>query len=114
MKDEVNSSESRGATARETTEASGVSRRTFVKRLSAIGAGTVFLGGIAKQAKAQYGPTHVDGLSADQLAAMYTDMLKIRLWESKVKDLILAGGFRGVAHLYVGEEAIAVGICSAL
>ena len=114
MKEEVNSSESRGATAKETREASGVSRRTFVKRLGAIGAGTVFLGGVAKQAKAQYGPTYVDGLSADQLAAMYTDMLKIRLWESKVKDLILAGGFRGVAHLYVGEEAIAVGICSAL
>jgi pyruvate dehydrogenase E1 component alpha subunit len=45
---------------------------------------------------------------------MYTDMVKIRLWESKVKDLILAGGFRGVAHLYVGEEAIAVGVCRAL
>jgi pyruvate dehydrogenase E1 component alpha subunit len=45
---------------------------------------------------------------------MYTDMLKIRLWETKVKDLILAGGFRGVAHLYVGEEAIAVGVCHAL
>jgi len=45
---------------------------------------------------------------------MYTDMLKIRLWETKIKDLILRGGFRGVAHLYVGEEAIAVGVCNAL
>ena len=27
---------------------------------------------------------------------------------------MLAGGFRGVAHLYVGEEAIAVGVCHAL
>jgi len=45
---------------------------------------------------------------------MYTDMLKICLWESKVKDLILQRGFRGVAHLYVGEEAIAVGVCKAL
>ena len=45
---------------------------------------------------------------------MYTNMLKIRLWESKIKDLLLAGGFRGVAHLYVGEEAIAVGVCQAL
>ena len=52
--------------------------------------------------------------SAEKLTAMYTDMLKIRLWESKVKDLILMGGFRGVAHLYVGEEAIAVGVCHAL
>jgi pyruvate dehydrogenase E1 component alpha subunit len=45
---------------------------------------------------------------------MYRDMLKIRLWESKVKDLILQGGFRGVAHLYVGQEAVAVGVCRAL
>jgi pyruvate dehydrogenase E1 component alpha subunit len=58
----------------------------------------------------------VDGLSAEQLTAMYSDMLKIRFWESKVKDLILepGGRFRGVAHLYVGEEAIAVGVCHAL
>jgi pyruvate dehydrogenase E1 component alpha subunit len=45
---------------------------------------------------------------------MYTDMLKIRFWETKIKDLGLKGGFRGVAHLYVGEEAIAVGVCAAL
>ncbi|MBI4658251.1 MAG: thiamine pyrophosphate-dependent dehydrogenase E1 component subunit alpha [Verrucomicrobia bacterium] len=45
---------------------------------------------------------------------MFTDMVKIRQWESKIKDLILKGGFRGVAHLYVGQEAVAVGVCSAL
>jgi pyruvate dehydrogenase E1 component alpha subunit len=94
-------------------DATGVTRRTFVKGLSAMGAGTLMLSG-AKQTKAQYGSTYVDTLSAEQLTAMYADMLKIRFWESKVKDLILEGGFRGVAHLYVGEEAIAVGVCHAL
>ena len=93
----------------------GVSRRAFVKGLSSIGAGAIFFSGVtAKRAKAQYGCTHVDGLAEEQLVAMYTDMLKIRLWESKIKDLILQGGFRGVAHLYVGEEAIAVGVSGAL
>lgn len=92
-----------------------ISRRSFVKSLGGIGAGTVFLStGIAKRAAAQYGPVYTDGLSAEQLTDMYTTMLKIRLWETKIKDLILAGGFRGVAHLYVGQEAIAVGVCSAL
>jgi pyruvate dehydrogenase E1 component alpha subunit len=91
----------------------GVSRRDFVKGLGAVGAGTVLLGGVG-QARAQYGRNYVDGLSAEQLEAMYTDMWKIRLWESKVKDLMLQGGFRGVAHLYVGQEAIAVGVCHAL
>ncbi len=92
-----------------------VSRRTFVKSLGAIGVGSAFLSpGATRPAQAQYGPTSVDGLSPKQLTDMYTSMLEIRLWESKVKDLLLLGGFRGVAHLYVGEEAVAVGVCSAL
>ena len=92
-----------------------VSRRTFIQGLSAIGVGSVvFSGGLSKQAKAQSSQTYVDDLSTQQLIAMYTDMLKIRTWETKIKDLGLKGGFRGVAHLYVGEEAIAVGVCSAL
>jgi pyruvate dehydrogenase E1 component alpha subunit len=90
-----------------------VSRRTFVRGLGGAGIGSAFFSsGVVKQAQAV--STYVDGLSAEQLKAMYTDMLKIRLWETKIKDLILKGGFRGVAHLYVGEEAIAVGVCSAL
>jgi len=91
----------------------GVSRRDFVMGLGAAGAGTLLLSR-AEQARAQYGLGYVDGLTAEQLEAMYTDLWRIRLWESKVKDLILQGGFRGVAHLYVGEEAIAVGVCHAL
>jgi len=94
---------------------SRVSRRAFVRRLGAMGAGTIFFSASApKLAQGQYGVSDADGLSAQQLTAMYRDMLKIRLWETKVKDLLLAGGFRGVAHLYVGQEAIAVGVCSAL
>jgi len=114
MKGESGSGEGKPAVAGE-KGVRRVSRRTFVKGLSAMGAGAVsFSAGSVPQAKAQHGSSGVDGLSAEQLTAMYTDMLKIRLWETKVKDLILAGGFRGVAHLYVGQEAIAVGVCNAL
>jgi len=115
MAEEGNSNEDRGFASKRKQEATDVSRRTFVKGLGTIGAAAVFFsGGERRAAWAQYGPSGVDELSEDQLTAMYTDMLKIRLWETKVKDLILAGGFRGVAHLYVGEEAVAVGVCSAL
>ncbi|MHC4556708.1 MAG: thiamine pyrophosphate-dependent dehydrogenase E1 component subunit alpha [Planctomycetota bacterium] len=97
------------------SDAELVSRRTFIQSLSAIGVGSViFSGGLSKQAKARSSQTYVDDLSIQQLVDMYTDMLKIRTWETKIKDLGLKGGFRGVAHLYVGEEAIAVGVCSAL
>ncbi len=115
MKKETCVSERRDTVAGGKGGGAGVSRRAFMKGLGAIGAGTIFFSaGIARRAKAQYGPSYVDGLSAEKLTAMYTDMLKIRLWESKIKDLILKGGFRGVAHLYVGQEAVAVGVCSAL
>lgn len=92
-----------------------VSRRTFVQGLGAIGVGSVFFSaGVAKPARGQSSSTYIDSLSTEQLTRMYTDMLKIRFWETKIKDLGLKGGFRGVAHLYVGEEAIAVGVCAAL
>jgi len=115
MNDQVETREKQ-STAKERESSSGqISRRNFVRSLGAIGAGSAFLScGAAKQAKVQDGSSPARGLSAEQLAAMYTDMLKIRFWETKVKDLILQGGFRGVAHLYVGEEAIAVGVCRAL
>ncbi|HUT88051.1 MAG TPA: thiamine pyrophosphate-dependent dehydrogenase E1 component subunit alpha [Thermoguttaceae bacterium] len=121
MKEEGNTGErhdagvERNAGVKRKGKPTGVSRRAFVKGLSSIGAGAIFFSsGTQKRAKAQYGCPHVDGLAEEQLVAMYTDMLKIRLWESKIKDLILQGGFRGVAHLYVGEEAVAVGVCNAL
>ncbi len=92
-----------------------VSRRAFIKGLGAVGVGSVFFSaGVTERARGQPVSAYIDGLSTGQLIAMYTDMLKIRLWETKIKDLALKGGFRGVAHLYVGEEAIAVGVCSAL
>ena len=115
MNGEGNTSEGQAALSTEEKDPKTVSRRTFIQGLSAIGVGSIFFSsGAAKRAKAQNAPTYVDGLSTEQLTAMYTDMLKIRLWETKIKDLGLKGGFRGVAHLYVGEEAIAVGVCSAL
>lgn len=44
----------------------------------------------------------------------YRKMLRIRFFESKVLDLFLKNFIRGPVHLYLGEEAIAVGVCTAL
>ncbi len=44
----------------------------------------------------------------------YQDMLRIRLFETRVFNLFLKNHIRGPVHLYLGEEAIAVGVCSAL
>ena len=45
---------------------------------------------------------------------MYEQMLKIRVFEENVNELDTTGKMPGLAHLYTGEEAIAVGVCEAL
>jgi pyruvate dehydrogenase E1 component alpha subunit len=44
----------------------------------------------------------------------YAQMVKIRLFEEEVNQLYLGAKMPGLAHLYIGEEAIAVGVCEAL
>jgi len=41
-------------------------------------------------------------------------MLLIRRFEEKAAELYTVGKIRGFLHLYIGEEAIAVGVCEAL
>jgi len=45
---------------------------------------------------------------------MYRAMTTIRLFEEHVNDLYRGAKMPGLAHLYIGEEAVAVGVCSAL
>ena len=45
---------------------------------------------------------------------MYRQMVAIRQFEAQVNDLYTRALMPGLAHLYVGEEAIAVGVCEAL
>ena len=46
--------------------------------------------------------------------SLYRQMLTIRLFEEHVNQLYLTARMPGLAHLYSGEEAIAVGVCAAL
>ena len=45
---------------------------------------------------------------------MYEKMVQIRFFEEEIIKLIGIGKPLGMAHLYVGEEAVAVGVCSNL
>ena len=53
-------------------------------------------------------------LSSEHYLLMYRRMLTIRLFEDQVNDLYTRALMPGLAHLYIGEEAVAVGICEAL
>lgn len=54
------------------------------------------------------------GLTKEELLRMYRKMLEIRLFEEKVFELYAQGLIPGTIHLYSGQEAVAVGVCSAL
>jgi pyruvate dehydrogenase E1 component alpha subunit len=50
----------------------------------------------------------------EQWLHMYEQMFRIRAFEEQVNELYQAAKMPGLAHLYIGEEAIAVGVCEAL
>lgn len=52
--------------------------------------------------------------SKDQLLQFYKDMLLIRRFEEKAGQLYGLGLIGGFCHLYIGQEAVAVGLQSAL
>jgi len=64
--------------------------------------------------KYQFNPIKDYDLSKEKLLKMYQDMLKIRYFENKITDIYSKGLMPGLAHLYIGEEAIAVGVCANL
>jgi pyruvate dehydrogenase E1 component alpha subunit len=55
-----------------------------------------------------------DDVPADVWLDMYRRMTLIRLFEEHVNDLYRSAKMPGLAHLYIGEEAVAIGVCSAL
>jgi pyruvate dehydrogenase E1 component alpha subunit len=53
-------------------------------------------------------------LTTEKLVEMYRKMIEIRFFEEKVFELYGQNLIPGTIHLYAGEEAVAVGVCSAL
>ncbi len=53
-------------------------------------------------------------LTKDELVELYRKMLEIRFFEEKVFELYAQNLVPGTIHLYAGEEAVAVGVCSNL
>jgi len=65
----------------------------------------------SKQPKTQ--PVSVERFD-ERWPHFYRQMVKIRLFEEEVNQLYLGAKMPGLAHLYIGEEAVAVGVCEAL
>ena len=56
----------------------------------------------------------ISGVGVEKWLRMYRQMMAIRLFEENVNELYTRALMPGLAHLYIGEEAIAVGVCEAL
>lgn len=52
--------------------------------------------------------------SRDKQIDLYKRMVEIRLFEEKIQDLYARGLVPGSVHLYIGQEAIAAGVCAHL
>ncbi len=53
-------------------------------------------------------------LGKDKLVHMFTQMLSIRYFEEAILYVYSHGWMPGLAHLYIGQEAVAVGVCENL
>lgn len=53
-------------------------------------------------------------LSSEKMIELYRGMVRIRRFEEKVSELFSKGMIPGFVHLYIGEEAVAVGVCANL
>lgn len=53
-------------------------------------------------------------MSIDEMRGLYRTMLRIRMFEDRVADLVEASEIKCPCHLYVGQEAVAAGVCAVL
>lgn len=63
-----------------------------------------------RRGKAKAPPSNSGGLSQEQMLQAYRDMLLIRRFEEKAGQLYGMGLIGGFCHLYIGQEAVVVGM----
>jgi acetoin:2,6-dichlorophenolindophenol oxidoreductase subunit alpha len=68
----------------------------------------------SKKGKTKEPATASSHVGKERLLRFYRQMLKIRLFEEQVNQLYLSAKMPGLAHLYIGQEAVAVGVCETL
>lgn len=57
---------------------------------------------------------NTDHVDTETLAALYRSMVRIRVFEERVADLVEAGEIKTPCHLCIGQEGVAAGVCQAL
>ena len=60
------------------------------------------------------GPATLTGLDPNRARAIHGTMVRIRVFETRVTELFVAGKLPGFVHTYLGQEAIAAAVCQIL
>lgn len=90
------------------------SRRTFFKAVAGTGAAVSLIRSKLAWANGEIGFWAKD-LPTDKLTEMFTNICRIRWHERTMVDkMITDPKYRGYNHFYAGQEAVAVGVCTAL
>ncbi len=58
--------------------------------------------------------SHLSGIPPEEALRLYESMVLIRRVEERLRDDSAAGKLPGAVHLYIGEEAVAAGVCAHL
>ena len=53
-------------------------------------------------------------LDRDLIVSLYRNMVLIREFELKAREIFRSGRMPGFIHVYIGEEAVAAGVCAQL
>jgi pyruvate dehydrogenase E1 component alpha subunit len=69
---------------------------------------------MAQKTTAQQKTAAPPGIDAGLARSLYTDMVLIRRFEEKAAEAYALGKIGGFLHLYIGEEAVAVGATAAM
>jgi len=69
---------------------------------------------MARTQKTKPAPTRGAPIRDERWIHFYRQMMKIRLFEEQVNQLYMSAKMPGLAHLYIGQEAVAVGVCETL
>src|SRR5260370_17478563 len=72
------------------------------------------VGGVTSVEGTTVAGTPLSTIERERWLHMYVQMLTIRVFEEHVNELYTSAKMVGLAHLYAGEEAVAVGVCEAL
>ena len=59
-------------------------------------------------------PSDLHTIDSDKMRSLYSMMVLIRQTEEAIADLVESKEIKTPCHLYIGQEAIAAGVCAAL